>query len=156
MIFFWGSSFILASIFYYVLWLIIPSHRVFGSVFRMLPYHYQFPLQYIVIPCFFYGVLANLFANNFKKSKITKQMFLTLLIIVLTIFISLPFGGILWHFHDMKAGFFPEKWMFKLVNKGVASGFGIGWYIILLSIPYNILGAIVCFFLTKKGAEICR
>lgn len=120
----------------------------------MFLYHSAFPLQYIVIPCFFYGILATLFTKSFKNKKIVGQILLTILIIILTILISSPFGGMLWHFHDMKAGYFPEKWISKMITRGFTWGLETGWYIILLSIPYNIFGSILCFLLTKKGVTI--
>ena len=65
-----------------------------------------------------------------------------------------PFGGMLWHYHDMKFGFFPDNWISKMVNHGFSMGLELGWLIILFSIPYNIFGSIVCYFLTKKGIEL--
>lgn len=82
------------------------------------------------------------------------RIFLTILIIILTILISSPFGGMLWHFHDMKAGYFPENWISKMINEGFIWGLKMGWYIVLLSMPYNIFGSIFCFFLTKKGVDL--
>jgi hypothetical protein len=39
-----------------------------------------------------------------------------------------------------------------MVTEGTLMGFSIGWLIIGLSLPYNIAGLIVCYFLTKTGA----
>jgi hypothetical protein len=132
----------------------MPGHRVFGSMYRMFLYHYAFPLQYIAIPCFFYGIFATLFSNKFRNKKRGGRILVTFLIIVLTILMSSPFGGMLWHFHDMQAGYFPKNWISKMIQEGFIWGLEIGWFIILLSIPYNIFGAILCYFLTKKGVEL--
>ncbi|MDH7913389.1 hypothetical protein [Winogradskyella sp. SYSU M77433] len=134
--------------------MIMPSHKVFGALFRMFLYHWEYPISFIAIPCFFYGILATIFTKTFIKQTITKQILLTLLIISLTILLSSPFGGILWHYYDMKAGYFPSNWIFKMIKNGFVQGFKIGWLIILLSFPYNILGAIACYFLTKKGSKL--
>lgn len=154
--FYWGASFVLAYSLYYVLWLIMPNHHVFGALYRMFLYHWQYPMQYIAIPCFFYGIIATLLAYKFQKSKTIGRIVLTTFIIVLTILISSPFGGMLWHYHDMKAGFFPENWFSKIITKGFKEGLEVGWFVILLSIPYNIGGSIICYFLTKKGAELFK
>lgn len=154
LLFYWISSFTLASLFYYILALVMPGNRVFGSLFRMFPYHSTHPLQYIALPCFFYGIIASLFAGSFQKKNTLGRIYLTLFIILLTIFISSPFGGILWHWHDIQAGFFPKHWFSKLFGEGIKDGLGLGWLIMLLSIPYNLLGAIVCFFLTREGAKL--
>ena len=60
----------------------------------------------------------------------------------------------LWHFHDMKAGFFPTNWMSEIINKGFTEGLKTGWLVIILSLPYSLFGSTICFFLTKKGIEI--
>lgn len=154
LLFFWISSFVLAYMLYYVLWLIIPNHRVFGTLYRMFIYHYAFPLQYIAIPCFFYGIFATLFTNKFRNKNTGGRIFITFLIICLTILASSPFGGMLWHFHDMMVGYFPKNWVSKMIKLGFVWGLEIGWFIILLSFPYNIFGSIICYFLTKKGIEL--
>ena len=151
--FYWITSFILSSLGYYLLWLIMPEHYVFGTEYRMFLYHWMFPMQYIAIPCFFYGIIATFLSDKFQNGKRSRRIFITLLIIVLTIFISSPFGGMLWHFHDMKLGYFPEKWVSIMILKGFIWGFETGWIIIGLSIPYNIIGSIICYFLTQKGIE---
>lgn len=109
-----------------------------------------FPLQYIAIPCFFYGFLATSFSNRFKNSKLKKQILLTVLIIALTILLSSPFNGILWHLHDIQARYFPNNWLEILITDGTSWGLSIGWFIILTSIPYNIFGSVIFFFLLKK------
>lgn len=155
-LFFWISSFILATSLYYLLYLIMPSHNVFGALMRMYLYHWEFPIQYIAIPCLFYGIIAAFLANKFENWKTLGRILLTILIIVLTILISSPFGGMLWHFHDMKAGHFPANWFSIIISKGFIWGLQIGWLVILLSIPYNIFGSIICFYLTKKGIELFK
>ncbi len=51
----------------------------------------------------------------------------------------------------MKAGYFPANWVSKMISRGATEGLEIGWFIIYLSIPYNIFGSIICYFLTQKG-----
>ena len=154
LLFYWVTSFMLSSLMYLILWLIMPHHHVFGSLYRMYLYHEEFPLQYIAIPSFFYGIIATLLAVKFSKKNTLAQIFLTVIIIVLTILLSSPFGGALWHYHDMKAGYFPTNWISIMFSEGFTWGLELGWLIIGLSLPYNIIGSISCFFLTKKGAEL--
>ncbi|WP_190304370.1 hypothetical protein [Flavobacterium branchiophilum] len=154
LLFYWVTSFILAIILYYILWTIMPNHYVFGAWYRMFLYHWQHPISFIAIPCFFYGIIATLLADKFSKQKVTKQILLTIGIIILTIILSSPFGGMLWHYYDMKAGHFPQNWIGKMIRLGFEWGLEVGWLIIGLSIPYNIIGSIACYFLTKKGVEL--
>jgi len=154
LLFYWISSFILAILLYYILWFVMPKHFVFGALYRMFVYHWAHPIQFIAIPCFFYGIIAALLANKFQNKKTSGRIILTLLIIVLTILISSPFGGMLWHYHDMKAGYFPVNWISIMISRGFKWGLEVGWLVIGLSIPYNIIGSIICYFLTKKGIEL--
>ena len=155
-LFFLFSSFVISTTGYYLLWLIMPKHYVFGVWYRMFLYHHENPIQYIMIPCFIYGIIASVFSEKFYKKELKEQIFSSLIIIILTILLSSILGGMLWNFHDMKAGYFPENWVLKLLTSGTSMGISTGWLIILLSVPYNILGIIVSFFLNKKGAELFR
>lgn len=156
LLFYWLTSVLLATGLYYLLWVAMPNHIVFGALYRMFVYHWQHPIQYILIPCFFYGIIATCFAELFSGRKFLGQVFLTLLIILLTVFISSPFGGMLWHYHDMQAGYFPSNWVGTMIAKGFSWGLELGWLIVGLSMPYNFLGAVICYFLTKKGSELFR
>jgi len=154
--FFWSTSALLAIGVYYILWLIMPSHRVFGAFFHMNLYHYRYPVPYILIVCFFYGIVATLFTDRFVRQTQLRQIITTLIIVILTVLISSPFGGMLWHYHDMQAGFFPGDWKRKMVKNGIRDGLSIGWFIIAISIPYNIIGILICYYLTRKGAFLLR
>ncbi len=153
-IFYWITSFILATILYYLLWAIMPKHFVFGAYYRMFLYHWEHPIMFIIIPCFFYGIIAAILTDKFSKQKALGQIFLTIIIILLTIIFSSPFGGMLWHYYDMIAGYFPANWVSKMICQGCEWGLEFGWLVIGLSIPYNIIGSIACYFLTKKGSEL--
>jgi len=152
LLFYWITSFTIAVTMYYVLKVGF-TDRVFGSWFRMMHYHADNPISFIAIPVFFYGIIANYFADSFAKKSRKGQLYLTLIIVTLTILISSPFGGMLWHYYDMKAGWFPKNWGDKLFV-GFSEGLRTGWLIILLSFPYNIFGIVVAYFLTKKGSSI--
>lgn len=152
LLFFWATSFILATGGYYLLSVI--NSYVFGALIRMYLYHHSHPIPYVAIMCFFYGITATIFARRFSKKKIGGQILFTLLIILLTILFSSPFGGMLWHLHDMQAGYFPDNWLLKMIEQGFSDGFIVGWFIILLSFPYNLLGSIITFFLTRCGVSL--
>ncbi len=156
LLFYWTTSFSLATIMYYILWIIMPSNYVFGMFMRMYLYHWEHPVFFIAIPCFFYGIIATLVANKFSKLNKTKQIILTIVIIIATIVVSSPFGGMLWHYYDMKAGHFPPNWVRKMAELGFEWGLQTGWLIVGLSIPYNIICSIGCYYLTKKGIALFK
>lgn len=156
LLFYWAASFIIATVLYFILLAIMPNNYVFGSLYRMFLYHEEYPISFIAIPCFFYGIIANFMSDKFAKLNISKQILLTIAIITFTILISSPFGGMLWHYYDMKAGYFPSNWAAKMIKLGFEWGLEGGWLIFCLSIPYNIICSIACYFLTKKGSELFK
>jgi hypothetical protein len=159
-LFYWASSFALATMVYYALLLVMPSPSFFGGAEGMPLYHQQYPLYYIAIPCFFYGILATLFADKFTGKPLLRRIALTVAIIVLVVFVSSPFGGILWYYHNMQAGFYtrhggPSPHFSFLVEGGIRDGLINGWFLLLFySFPYNLICSILCFFLTGQGARI--
>ena len=56
----------------------------------------------------------------------------------------------------MQAGYFPAHWRRVLLAEGGRNGLVVGWLVVLLSVPYNVLGVIVCYFLTRTGARLFR
>ena len=62
--------------------------------------------------------------------------------------LACPLGGMLWHFHDMQAGFFPNFWLRKLLG-GFADGLMIGPRLIFYSFPYNLMGVIFGYLATS-------
>lgn len=154
LLFYWTTSFIPATVLYCILWVIMPSHYVFGAPFRMFLYHWEHPVAFIAIPCFFYGIIATLLADKFSRQNVKGQILLTFVISILTVILSSPFGGMLWHYYDMKAGYFPSDWVRRLIERGSEWGLEVGWLVVGLSIPYNLIGLIACYFLTKKGCGL--
>lgn len=154
--FFWGASFASAVAGYYLLWAVLPGHYVFGALYRMFLYHQAHPLPYIALCCFFYGLLATGGADRFGRLGAWGRVGATGLLGALTVALSAPFGGMLWHFHDMQAGYFPPDWPRVLLSEGPLDGWAVGWLIVLLSGPYTLLGLVVCYFLTSTGTRLFR
>ncbi|MDR1196456.1 MAG: hypothetical protein LBL00_08280 [Endomicrobium sp.] len=145
------SSFIFAVACYKIL--LFFGFKPFASLYKMYLYHWHHPLQFIAIPCFVFSALAAVFSDKFKKATIAKQTLIMFLIVFLTILISSPLGGMLWHLHDMIAGHFPKKWLWKIIRYGFREGIQLGWLIMLLSAPYNIIGLVTGFFIMKTISE---
>jgi hypothetical protein len=150
--FFWLVSFSLAFLVYWILWLF--QGHVYGAFYRMFCYHYEHPVQYMLIPCFFFGIFATIHLKRFAASKATAaRIAITAWIILLTVLVSSPIGGMLWELHDMLAGYFPPAALSKIITQGTAWGLKYGWAILLSSTPYNIIGCILCYFILKAGAR---
>ncbi|MBT8254032.1 MAG: hypothetical protein HKN00_12215 [Flavobacteriaceae bacterium] len=156
LIFFWLFSFGIALPGYYLLSAIMPDGYVFGRFFRMFLYHDSHPVGYIAISCFIYGILATAFSRRMVRANVYSRLAWTSVIVFLTIIGSSPFGGMLWHYHDMQAGFFPDNWVIKMILDGTLKGLQFGWLIIALSIPYTFFGIIICYFLSYKGAILLK
>lgn len=70
---------------------------------------------------------------------------------LLTILLSSAPGGVLWKVHDMYAGYFPADarlWIDLLW--GAKKGLSEGWVIILISVPYNVIGVLLGYVVTDK------
>lgn len=117
------------------------SGFVFGALFRMFLYHWEHPYQYISLVCLCYAALAAALAP-----RVARNGRLAILVVLLSPLAASPFGGALWHYHDMLAGFFPPDPWSKLL-RGVGEGLSAGWLILLLSFPYNLF----CAALGVKG-----
>ena len=156
-IFLWLTSFSTAMAGYYLLRLVLPGHHVFGAWYRMLLYHEAHPVAYIALCCFFYGLLAAAFADAFWRRGTTRgRVGIVGIIVLLTMALSTPLGGMLWYWYDMQAGYFPAHWRRILLVEGSRDGLAVGWLVVLLSVPCNVLGGAVCYFLTRTGARLFR
>ena len=122
----------------------------FASWYRMFEYHYSHPMQYIGVVAACYALVATIWTVFMKRMRTGLTRFLEILfVIIVSLALACPLGGMLWHFHDMQAGFFPSFWLRKL-REGLSEGLQLGPVLILLSIPFNILSLIVGYFATDR------
>jgi len=70
-----------------------------------------------------------------------------LAVILVALVLACPLGGMLWHLHDMLAGFFPNFWLRKLLG-GFVDGLMVGPLLVFYSFPYNLIGLIAGCFAT--------
>ncbi len=151
--YFWTISFVIASALYLPLSFIMPHGYVFGALYGMFLYHWDHPYQYIALITFVYAVIASAWCVFYSWPTTCKRQILAWLIIsaLTTLVASVP-GGILWTLHDMQAGFFTKDSRFwnDLLN-GALTGLQVGWLVIALSIPYNIIGLILGYFINARG-----
>jgi hypothetical protein len=152
-VFYWAASFAFSLLAYYALRLVLPYP--FACLEFAPCFYHEYPARYILIPCFFYSVLASILANRFARASVLGQVFLTIALFVLVILISSPFGGTLEYFHLMQAQQRPlHIWYYDMIRDGAMNGLYAGWYVILLSVPYNLICVTACFFVTRRGANI--
>lgn len=68
-----------------------------------------------------------------------------------TLVIGSVLGGVLWKYHDMQAGYFPDgSRMSADFLWGAWTGLWIGPVIVLLSIPLNVLALISGYAVTHR------
>ncbi|MFZ4580065.1 MAG: hypothetical protein ACOYOB_16875 [Myxococcota bacterium] len=159
--FFWISSFLLASSAYYLMLGLLNYPRTghsamspFWGLYRMPAYHWQHPLQYIALPCIFYGLFAASAAPFLARRRFLPRVAGALGLALGAVLVSSPFGGMLWHLHDMQAGWFPQNWLSRLVSDGFAQGLEMGWAVVAVAIPYNLIGLLVSVPLTRYGGRL--
>ncbi len=147
------SAFVLSSVVYFVMHSISPY--VFAGLFRMFMYHESHPLQYIAIVAITYAVIATVCVLRLPKLTRWRQRAAIVAIMLLSVIMASVPGGILWKIHDMQAGFFTtgERFWSDLFW-GASTGLSVGWMVIALSIPYNVIGLIVGYRVTGYGFNL--
>jgi SanA protein len=128
----------------------IYDESAFAALYRMFLYHWAHPMQYIGVVALCYALVATIWTVFMKRMRTGLTRFLEILsVILVSLVLACPLGGMLWHFHDMQAGFFPSFWQRKLLS-GFSEGLLLGPLLILLSIPFNIISLIVGYFATDR------
>jgi hypothetical protein len=152
-LFYWLTAFACATAGYGLLWALLPRHHVFGAPYGMFLYQDAHPLAYIALCCALFGPLAAGATTAFGRRGRGGRVGVVGLLALATVAVSSPLGGMLWHWHDMRAGYFPADWVRILFLTGPRDGLTLGWLIVLLSIPYNVLGLLVCYGLLVAGVR---
>ena len=147
--------FVPGSIVYLLLYAIMPGNYVFGYLFLMFCYHFQHPFQYIAVVAVTYAIIATAFALKWPDIMGWHRRLLIFGIMISTIIVASVPGGVLWKIHDMQEGFIPAgSKLWADLGWGALTGLEIGWLIVALSIPYNIIGLILGYFVTKNGFKM--
>lgn len=108
----------------------------------------EHPMQYICVVAVCYAFVAALWTVWMKRQRRGVLWSLeALAVIIVALVLACPLGGMLWHFHDMLAGFFPDFWLRKLVG-GFVDGLMVGPRLVFYSFPYNLIGLIAGYFVT--------
>ena len=145
---FFGCSFGIASLIYHLMALLTFGGFIFGILPRMFCYHWEYPNHYIALVCLIYALPAAAFAP-----RIARRPSLAIWIVLATPLLASPLGGMLWHLHDMLEGYFPNSWQQKLLLDGALEGAELGWLIVLLSFPYNVICALLGIRGTRRVAQ---
>lgn len=146
------GAFLLGSVGYLALHAVMPHGYVYGRLSRMFLYHESHPFQYIAVVALTYGVIATACAFRWSRLAGWRRSAAIISIIVATVVIASVPGGVLWKIHDMQAGYFPPGARFwSDLLWGASTGLQVGWLVIALSFPYNIIGLILGYVVTHFG-----
>lgn len=155
--FLFATAFACASVVYLLLRAVMPHGWVFGALYRMFLYHWQHPFQYIALVTLVYALLATAVIMRWPLLAGKRRAAAIFAILLGTILVSSAPGGALWKIHDMQAGYFPAANRFwSDLLWGAKQGLLLGWLIITLSVPYNVIGLAAGYFLTKRGFDLAR
>jgi H+/Cl- antiporter ClcA len=135
-------SFISLAASYGILAHVFHQTHPIATLYRMYEYHNEQPFQYIAIIAIVFGIFGALWIKYFGRSQGWKRWSMMTVVMIATIVGSSPIGGILWHIHDMQHGFIPAGIVSKIVE-GAIGGLIIGWLIVLLSMPLNLIGVVI-------------
>ena len=116
----------------------------------MINYHQVYPYQYIALTCLFYALTVSLSVSWLNRLLGWRRVLAILAVMAFSLLAASGPGGLLWTFHDMQAGHVPS-WGFFWINVrwGFMAGLETGWAIVAFSIPYNIIGLAVGYWLTS-------
>lgn len=156
-LFYFLSAYVSASIGYVLLEAIMPNGFVWGAFFLMFTYHTQHPFQYIAVVVVTYAIIATVCTVKMSCfASFARRLAIFGIMGVSVIVASVP-GGVLWTIHDMQAGYFTTGTRFwNDLLGGALYGGQLGWLIIAFSIPYNLLGLIVGYYITSYGFNIAK
>ena len=144
-----GIAFLLGALGYVAISSLLGA--AFRGLFRMFMYHEAHPFQYIGIVAIVFGIIGSVWVRYFGATEEWKRWLSILLCIMLTILVSSVPGGILWKIHDMQAGYFTEGARFwSDLWWGAKEGLLVGWLVILIPIPYNLIGVLIGGLLLHK------
>lgn len=126
-----------------------PGEAAFGSLPRMFTYHTQHFPSFIALAALCYALVVSIWVRFVRPWIVGRgwQCFSAFLVIVISLILIAPLAGMLWECYDMAAGFVPSFWFSKLME-GAVWGLSTGWIVLVLSIPFNICGLILGFFVT--------
>lgn len=148
------ASFLPAAGVYLALRAFMPYGYVFAAPYRMFLYHWEHPFQYITLVALTYASLATPCALQWSGVNGVRRSALILGLMAATILAASVPGGMLWKIHDMQAGFFTAGARFwSDLGEGAMWGLKTGWLIIAWSVPYNIFGVVIGYFVTSCGLE---
>jgi hypothetical protein len=157
-VYFVATSFAFASLTYFSLQFILPTgFPIFGALFRMFMYHTAHPYQYIGVVSLVYAAIATPMSLRWGHLHGWRLRLLILGVIAATIVVASVPGGMLWKIHDMQAGRFTHGSEFRSdILWGATTGLQIGWFIIAVSIPYNLIGLAIGYFVTRRGFRLAE
>ena len=98
---------------------------VFGSSPPHMPtYHCDHPFQYIAVVAFSYACVASVWSFcRWHASSGWLRGVEVWIVMVASVALATPLGGMLFSWHDMQAGFVPTCWGTKLVQDATRSFF---------------------------------
>jgi hypothetical protein len=155
-----GLSFLVSfaggSVVFFVLRFIIQGydgHTPIAYWFRMTMYPDGHPFQYAFIVAVTFALLTTIW-TVWLSARLHRMRWLQIAaIIALTVEISGVLGGVLYMFHDMQAGYFPDRdIMMDRFIWGAGTGAVLGPIIVAFSVPLNAL----CFAIAYVTASFTQ
>jgi H+/Cl- antiporter ClcA len=151
-LFMFTAAFVLGVLAYWLLRAAMPDGVVFASLPRMIGYHWQHPYQYIAVVAVVYALIGTLCAYRWPHIQGRRRRWAIVGIMVLGIVAASAPAGALWKIHDMQAGHFTSGPRFREdLVWGVKSGLELGWLVVALSVPYNIICLAGGYWITARG-----
>jgi hypothetical protein len=130
--------------------------EVFATVLTTIGYVDGYPIQFILMNCITFFLTQVIFSKPLRKNRfqVLRYLYFYLFWTALTCIL----GGLLGSYYDMETGWYPEGkelWK-KIINDMLFEGFSYGLFVIVFSIPYNIIVLIGSFLILKYNNILGR
>lgn len=125
-----------------LLWAIFGKFIAVFGLPRMYLYHAMYPVQYLFLASFAFAAVAAVWAR--WRGEVALRWWDAVVVLVLSLCVAGCLCGMLYVYHDMKAGYVPDDWGIRLLE-GALAGPLVGGFTLLISVPYNIIETFVLY-----------
>ena len=136
---------------------LLPFQQPFVRVF---PYPNSQPIPYIVAIAFAFATISSFWLERIAPKKFRHPLLQIAFVPFVALLLAGTLCGMIWVYHDMQAGYFPDSPVFQQhIWWGAKTGLGLSIFAAIASFPLNILSYIVAYLIVftiwkRKSVEL--
>ena len=134
-----------------------PGRPVFASLYRMYTYHDVHAYAFIAVVAVVFALSAAAVGPAVGRLTGWRRRFAILGVLVASVTLAGVPGGALWVVYDTLAGFVPSRPILQSnLLRGAGDGLVVGWLVVAVSVPFNVLAAASGCGLLEAGLRLAR